>query len=210
MKQMKTRIMVLGVIVGFLWGCGGPKVVKFEKLGLSVQLPAGWKADNEEAPTKYTPLRVEIRNQDRRTLIIQKFKVKADNFEAMEQALASSKRIKILDKEELDKGFGFTFQKGKKKLFLYYITMGDVTYECKPNDFYYDEKDVPAAIEIVKTIRKIQAVQGLTKAAFSKTKMQLQFIPTWFLIYQPGRRYRQIISKQNLCDKKKSMTFYII
>jgi len=149
------KILVLVVIVGFMFACGGPKDVIFEKLGLSSQLPSGWKADKEEDATKYSPLRVEIRKNDRRTLIISKYKLKVDNFEAMEKTISSLKNVTILSKEKLENGFGFIYKKRDKKLFVYFITFDDITYECIPNDFYYDEKDIPASIDIIKTIKKV-------------------------------------------------------
>ncbi|MBN2346001.1 MAG: hypothetical protein JXO51_06390 [Candidatus Aminicenantes bacterium] len=154
MKKNIRRFVGLLLVVGFVAACGGPKTVQFQKLGLSVQLPSGWKADAEEDASKYSPLRVELRCQDRRTVIVSKYEIKADNFAAMEKALASQRNVTIQDKEEIEGGFGFTYEKKGKKLFLYFLTFGDTTYKCEPNEFYYDEKDIPAAIEVIKSIKK--------------------------------------------------------
>ena len=165
MRQASEENMVRGVfrLTGLLLAvvlvvaCGGkgPQSVQFPKLGLSAALPPGWTADAEEDATEYLPVRVEINCQGRRTIILSRYQIKADNFTAMEQALAAERGVTIRDKEKTDNGFGFTFEKKGKKLFLYFLTFGDATYQCETNDFYYDAKDVPAAIEVIKSIRKI-------------------------------------------------------
>jgi hypothetical protein len=153
-KTILSQGMVLVLLVGLMFACGGEKIVKFEKLGITVKLSSGWEADKEEDASKYLPVRVELRYKGKRTLIISRYKILVDNFEAMEKAFLSTKGIKMISQEKLDSGIGFTYEKRGKKLYLYYITLGDTTYECKPNDFYYDEKDNAAAIEIIKTIKK--------------------------------------------------------
>lgn len=153
-KTILSQGMVLALLVGLMFACGGEKIVKFEKLGITAKLFSGWEADKEEDASKYSPVRVELRCKGKRTLIISRYKILVNNFGAMEKAFLSTKNIKIIGTEKLDSGIGFTYEKKGKKLYLYYITLGDTTYECKPNDFYYDEKDNAAAIDIIKTIKK--------------------------------------------------------
>jgi hypothetical protein len=51
----------------------------------------------------------------------------------MGSALASEKDVTIQGREKTQNGFGFTYEKIGRKLFVYFLTFGDTTYKCEPN-----------------------------------------------------------------------------
>jgi len=49
-------------------------------------------------------------------------------------------KFTVLDKETTSSGFGVTFKKGPKDLFLYYAKVGSQSFVCKPADIGYEPK----------------------------------------------------------------------
>jgi hypothetical protein len=143
---MKQTFFFLSLIF-LLTSCGGVTTTPIEEFKFSVDLPSGWKIYKDNFRGEF---KVEISTGGRRVMYIKEANPSVASLDMLVQA--SSKSVKVINKESFANGFGVTLKTKKKKQFRYYVQKDDKQYMFEPAA-YYKDTDLNKAITLVKSVK---------------------------------------------------------